>query len=458
MAVNFRFWKRDKAETPANVVEKSVPTTEPNPILEELCDSIDRYSRSSDYLDLFYSLPEIAFPIVYITSRMKNADIVLRRYADDSEVWSDSGQRLYGDEKAVSDFVRAFVKSPNFRQNFSEFTEQYFMQRYLCGSSFVYAMGAIDGIPKWRNVRNFHVIPSRNVEVDRRRSIATINATALSDLVQRYRVNVDGRVISIDPHMMLFTRDIQHLKDGDDIKGYSRIRTQQHCVDNLVAVYSARFNIYDKRGAIGAIVNEKKDADTNLPLTPDERNKINDQFVKKYGVTGSRFPFMLLDGPLSYMNLSASISELQPFVETQLDAAQIAGIFQIKKELIPREGNSTFSNQESAEISAYNDMVIPEMKVYLDNLTSFLNLDTAGLYLDAKWDKVEILKKTKRDGVNAEQTKFALELGKFKSGIITLNEALGNMGMEAREGDLYDKTVLEMTPEELGRIAALKQL
>lgn len=457
---DLKFWDRGRRNKTEDLRQKtkSVPYVEPNPILEELEECFGSFRMSNDYVDLFYGLPEIAFPIMYIISRLKNAEIVLRRYSDDSEVWSDAGQRLYGDEKLVSDFVKGFLQAPNYRQNFAAFTEQSFLNRYLCGSSFVYALGSVDGLPKWKTSRQFHVIPSRSVQIDTTRNIAAINATSYDDIIRRYRITSDGHTFAAEPHSVLFTRDIQHLRDGDDIKGYSRLKTQHKCIENLIAVYSARFNIYDKRGAIGAIVSDKKDADIALPLNPQERKNIVDEFHRKYGVTGSKMPFALLDGPLSYMNLSASIAELQPFVETQLDAAQIAAIFQIKKELIPRDGNSTFSNQESAEISVYNDMVIPEMKHYLDSLTTWLGLTDAGLYLDAKWDNVEILKKTKRDGVNAEQTKFSLEIGKFKSGFITLNEALGNMGMEARDGELYNKTVLEMTPEELGRIAALKLL
>ena len=109
-------------------------------------------------------------------------------------------------------------------------------------------------------------------------------------------------------------------------------------------------------------------------------------------------------------------------------------------------------------MSVYNDMVIPEMKNYLDNLTKWLGLSEQGLYLDAKWEKVEVLKKKRNDGVKAENTKLSLELLKFKSGACTLNEALGRLGMEAKDMDIYNKTIFEMTPDELAKLAVIKQL
>lgn len=456
--LGFDIVRAKKAEQAPPPVEKAVPPVSPSNLPVDLqLDEGNPYSLgNSDYVNLFWLLPEIAYPVNYIVSRIKNARFVLKRYEDDSEVWSDAGRKLYGDEKLASDFVKDFLAKPNFYQTFHQFVEQTFLQKYLAGSAFIYDPSHIEGVPKWKTSRNFHVIPSSSVEVYASRMRPVIMAQSVGDMTESYRITSSGRTYRVEPGSVLFIRDIPVLKDGEDIKGYSRLRTQQKCIDNLLEVYMARFAIYNKRGAIGALVNQDKDADSAIPLSPDEKNAILDEFNKKYGVTHSRMPFVILDKPMGYMSLAASISELQPFDETYLDAAQIAGIFNVKKELIPRKDNSTFANQESAEISAYNDMVIPETKNLASDLTEYLSLSEAGLYLDADFNDVEVLKKTKNEGVKAEQVKVSLEVGKFKAGLCTLNDVLGACGMEAVDGSLYNKTILEMGPEEIAVLENVK--
>ncbi|MCK9340082.1 MAG: hypothetical protein M0P38_08875, partial [Bacteroidales bacterium] len=109
-------------------------------------------------------------------------------------------------------------------------------------------------------------------------------------------------------------------------------------------------------------------------------------------------------------------------------------------------GNTTFANQEAAELSAYNDMVIPEFKLYLSKISEFLGLTTtaSGYYLDGKFDKVSIIQKSQKTKAEMETLNFNNAMAQYNAGIITLNDVLISIGREPKEDSRYKLTKIEM--------------
>ena len=62
--------------------------------------------------------------------------------------------------------------------------------------------------------------------------------------------------------------------------GRSRLDSQKYTVSNIIAVYEARNAIYVKRGALGLIVNQKKDADGTVAMKPSVLCPIILRYVK----------------------------------------------------------------------------------------------------------------------------------------------------------------------------------
>lgn len=409
-------------------------------------DYFNNFVANDNFVELFKCVPEIAFPIIYIISRIKNAEVVLRRYSDDAELWSDSSQKLYGIDKVISDRVKLFLQKPNFFQDFWQFTEQYFLNRYLTGNSFIFANTA-GQLEKWRFCDNYFVLPTNNVTIERNLNKPYYTAKSIDELVKCYKINTNYGIMQVDPARMMFTRDLEFFENNNgSLKGISRLSTQRKPIENLIAVYEARNVIYTKRGAMGAVISNKRDVDSTLPLQHSEKEAIRHEFYNQYGISGKRNPFAIIDTPVSFIPFPATIENLQPFREGDADAAQISGIFQIKKELLPRETNTTFANQESAELSVYNDMVIPEFKLYLSKLSEFLGLTTtgSGYYLDGKFDKVSIIQKSKKTQAEMESLNFNNAIAQYNAGIITLNDVLISIGREPREDSRYNLTKIEM--------------
>ena len=203
--------------------------------------------------------------------------------------------------------------------------------------------------------------------------------------------------LSLDPYNVLHFKDLG-LGDGvKHIDGQSRLETQKYPLSNLISVYEARNAIYVKRGAIGAIVSRKVDQSGSIPLTKTEKEQIQKDYNDSYGVTSDKSNTLITNVPVDFIRFNMSIQELAPFEETLADAVQIAGAFNVPSVLIPRKDQSTFSNQDAAEKSLYENVVIPETVAYCKALNSFLGLEKDGLYLDVSFDHIPVLQPNERE-------------------------------------------------------------
>ena len=410
---------------------------------EELFGKFNPFS-SNNYFNTFKTISEVQFPIQFICDRAKNANIVLKKWSDDSIVW---------DNKQIN----KFLEKPNPFYSFKDFISYYIQMKLVLGNAFVFAnVNTSMTRSIWQYCDSYYILPTNKVKIETNKTKSIFFSDKITDLVKHYELSVNGwsgAINKIEPSVILHSRDFYDFNDSDgSLMSFSRLDSQKYTLANLVAVYEARNVIYTKRGALGAIVSKVGDASGNIPLEPNDKKELHEEFNAKYGLNNKKNLFNISRFPIDFIKFGATIAELEPFKETFNNAVQIAGIFGVNKELIPREGNSTFSNQNSAEISAYRNTIIPIVNTLLTELNQFLGLNDSGLYLDADWSDIDVLKEGETEQQRKKQI-ISERCGKdFRSGIITLNDWRVELGMEAIEKPLYKKTTIEMSETELNEI------
>ena len=403
------------------------------------------YVANSNFLTLYNTVPEVAWPVNYIASRAAGAKYVLKKYSDETVVWNN-------------DIINRMLVKPNAFETWYRTLFKHFAYKLVTGNSYIKAamsdtFAGAKTLYKWCD--RYVELESLLVRIEYKRVVGDIYGIAdVEDVVEAYHHDIgDMYHRAIDPRCVFHDKDdFLGYQSGDPLKAKSRLYAVLKAISNLIAVYEARNVIYVKRGGLGWLVSDQKDEMGSKALTSDEKKKILDQANEMYGLERGKYPYGISDVKLDFIRTNLSITDLQPFDETLADAVIIAGIYGIPPVLIPRKDQSTYANQANAEKAVYSSVIIPMVQRFCQEFTRFLGLDQDGLYLDADFSDVDCLqtgKKEEQEVLRSITDRCKIE---FESGLITLNDWRAQQGYERVEDPLYDKLVSEMTPDEIERV------
>ena len=408
--------------------------------------SINRLYDTVRGIDSFLNLPEVFFPVNFIASRISNAHFEICRYSDDSIVWCTNRS------KETKGVARLLTK-PNWLQTFQEFTYMHFLQKLATGNAFMRAAMNSDvfneNTPKWEWCKNLWTIPSSMVTIETNTQYGSLvnifGCEEAQDIIRGYRI---GANIDVPYWQMFHDRDLYADFDGktDFLRSPSRLFATERNITILKRVYDARNTIYDKCGALGIITNRAQDETGSVAMRPEDKKELHDHYNKNYGSGDGKSPTLITNANVDFLKTGADIANLMPFEETLADAIEIAGLYGIPPVLVPRKDQSTFDNQAAAEKSVYTSVIMPMCEKYCDNLTNFLGLKD--YYIRCNFEGVECLQSGRKEEEQVKKLVNDRCRQQFIDGLIGFNDWRAQIHESALEGDIFNKTRLEMSEEE----------
>lgn len=403
------------------------------------------YVANANFITLFNTVPEVAWPVNYIASRAAGAKYVLKKFKDDTVVWNN-------------DTINRLLVKPNAFESWYRTLWKHFAYKLVTGNSFIKAAmsNAFVGaktLYKWCD--RYVTLEEPYVTIEYKRQMGDIYGVSdVEDVVQCYYHDY-----GLSVHRPIAPQCVFHDVDdtfgfynGDPLKAKSRLMAVLKAISNLIAVYEARNVIYVKQGGLGWLVSEMSDDMGSRALTKEEKKQVLEEADKMYGFGEGKYPYGISDVKMSFIRTNLSITDLQPFDETLADAVIIAGIYGIPPVLIPRKDQSTYANQANAEKAVYSSVIIPLVQRFCQEFTHFLGLDQDGLYIDADFSDVDCLQTGKKEEQEVNRLISDRCKIEFESALITLNDWRAQQGYERVEDPLYDKLVSDMTPEDIERV------
>lgn len=412
----------------------------------QLMEQIARpFVANSNWVTLFNTVPEVAWPVNYIASRAAGAKYVLKRFKDDSVVWRNKE-------------INKMLVKPNAFESWYRTMWKHYAYKLITGNSFIRAampdtFAETLSLYKWCD--RYITLEEPYVVIDYKNLQADIYGVAdIEDVVNCYYHDYCTlRREPIAPRMIFHDKDDAFGRvQGDPLRVKSRLTSVLKAISNLIAVYEARNVIYVKRGGLGWLVSEMTDEMGSRALNSAEKKQILEEADKMYGFGEGKYPYGISDVKLSFVRTNLSISDLQPFDETLADAVAIAGAYGIPPVLIPRKDQSTYANQANAEKAVYSSVIIPLVQRFCQEFTHFLGLDEDGLYLDADFSDVDCMQAGKKEEQEVHKLIGDRCKVEFESALISMNDWRAQQGYERVEDDSYDKLVSQMSPEEIERI------
>ena len=242
-----------------------------------------------------------------------------------------------------------------------------------------------------------------------------------SEIIGETYIEWGGRKYPLEEHEYFVVVDSSvDIEDYQgELKYSSSTDAMSPVVNNWMAQAIARGNLIVDGGGKGVICSDDNSDFQNAALTPKERKELNDHFKEDSGFVDKPYPILISTAKLKWLPLSFDVGQLKLHEEDKSCFNHICSAIGLNPNLfIP---DSTFSNQDGAQRSAYRDVVIPDAESYAEALTSAICPDGAFIQLD--YTHVEVLQKDKKEESDTlfKSARAAVDL--TKSGIISNIEA-----------------------------------
>jgi hypothetical protein len=265
------------------------------------------------------------------------------------------------------------------------------------------------------NIRNLFVpLPANKIKIHL--TGKRLKQMDAEDLIDKFtfKYDDDSDESILWPDMVYLTTD-----DGMNIvKPISRIESLKYPLSNIQAQYHKRNVLLENIGAIGILSAEQSDMGGAIPMTPEEKKKIQRDWYRR-----SKDELLITEAKVNWQPMSYPTKDLMLFEELNADKLAIIDAFGLNANLFSSEKGATFSNVRDSIRMAYTDTIIPETQAMYDSIIKQFGLDAEGYYLEACFDHLPVLQ--------ADEEKNAMTL-KLKAEALEKINAMG-VGLSMEE-------------------------
>lgn len=341
------------------------------------------------------TVSEIYFPIDFIADRISK----LRFYIADK-----AGKEIENTE------LNRFITSINPLFSFSDLTYQAIFSYLSDGNMIAYrTVPASYKNASLASISRVDLIQPTELTMTECTNLSKMNIKSWNELIKTARYTYNTGFGDVLNPMNLIISGIDSTRQSNSmILARSPLYKALRPINNLLAVYSARYNVYVNNGMAGIISRRVTGANGGLSeaVMPKDKKAIEAD-LNTYGLTGNRNRYGIkgITGvPIEFIKTIASIQELLPFEETLEDSIKISGVFQIPSGLVPRKDQPTFDNVAEQERSVWENAIMSIADSFGEYWANVCLLDKAGYQVKPDYSTVSCLE------ANKTQTETAIKM------------------------------------------------
>lgn len=294
--------------------------------------------------------------------------------------------------------VSSLINNPNPLQTRTELIKQIDIYHNLYGITYLYAVvpegynSPVDAISLWP------INPERIKPVFKKDIIYF--AKNIEDIIEKYVITIGGMQIDVNPKHILTVRDSYgDICSFDKFDSTSRIGGLQYEIRNIIQAQEAIYSLNKDRGAQGIITNKTKDASGNIPLSPEEKKQIQEEYQKRYGLSESQAKILITDSDLGWQQMSFNVKDLMLFEGIKQNIESISDALNYPFELLANQKGTTYANRSEAIKYLYQDNTMPRAGIYEEKFNAFFELDNDKIEID--FSHIEYLKEAEKERAEA---------------------------------------------------------
>ena len=374
--------------------------------------SVQLGNKGAVYIDtnkpneLYYSIPQLRTIICKKKAMFANVVPIIK----------DKNGKVI--ENNISDEFYKLIYAPNVLQGFNDFLENQLEQFDVYGNQFTYKNkpSTLQRFPSalW-NVSPNYMKPILSGKV--------FDQVNKNDIITGYEYQ-DTAV-----KKLYLSTDIMYLKHNDldnPVIGVSPLKFLKHPLSNIDGAYKFRNVIINEKGALGILSSGgTKDSMGAIPMKQGERERIENQHRKSYGINDEQMKLLITEASLTWTPMSYPTKDMMLFEEVSEDTLVLIDHFGMNVNLFASK-NATFENVAASIKQVYSDTIQPYADKYFQSLAEFLDIEKnfgKGAYIEPSYEHLKILQENKKEGADL-----------FKSNVESIGQLVTSNIITAEQG------------------------
>lgn len=309
-------------------------------------------------------------------------------------------------EEVNDSAILKVLEKPNVVQSRNEWMENRMINQSLYGNDYTFANYALptSSVP----AALWNLIPNR---MGIHRTGKIWRQVNISDIIEKYEYRVDGGVNDI-----FMPNDIFHNKTPnpeDPLIGISPLEALQMPLSNIRLSYGFRNIIMKEHGALGFITASGGDSSGPIPLSEEQRQQIEDEYSKDYGMFDGQSRFKIIDTPVDYKSTTFPTKDMMLFEEVTADKLALIDAYGLNIHVFSQEKGSTFANAQEGKKMAYQDCIVPYAEQDCYGLSILLKLIEKGEWIELDYSHLECMQENELEKADV-LTKKAEAYAKLK--------------------------------------------
>jgi phage portal protein BeeE len=308
------------------------------------------------------------------------------------------------------------MENPNPLQSQNDWIMQRVLQGQIYGNQFLYknVPTSLQDFPSTlMNISPRYMRPYLTGKV--------FDQTELKEIIEYFEYDDLKGIKRYETDKILYTK----LCDLDNpILGRSPLKSLKYPLTNIKNSYQYRNTIMSRMGAVGMLSPKNKDGMGAIPLLDKEKQRINEEYIRKNGIREDQNAILLTEASLEFTSMTFPTKQMMLFEEVDANTITICDTYGMNVNIFSNK-NATYENVKQSIIQTYQDTIIPETDQDFQSLTKFiLKPEMQKKYkIVGKFDHIPILKTDKKTGIEA--TKMLIEglSSAVSSGILLPSQA-----------------------------------
>lgn len=322
--------------------------------------------------ELYRTTPELQI-VVNRDAQMLSSGIFKHRKQDGTEIENSPYVKL--------------LNNPNPFQSKNEWLIDYQIQKNIYGNQFLYVnKPKLSDLPK--ALVNLPAYGMKVLSTDK-----YFRQTKIEDIIKGYKLEYKGNTDSFEFYEVIHTK----ISNPNDILiGLSPLHGLTMPLSNIRGAYGFRNKIIVKNGALGILSSQAKDQSGGIPLSTDERQRIEKQYLNDYGTGDGQNTIMMTGSPLQWQSMSYPTKDLLLFEEIDADFKRIIDTYGHNENIYSTSQASKYDNLAGAWKMVYQDRIMNEAETLCYNLSKYFKLIEKGEYIELDYSHLPVLKEDEK--------------------------------------------------------------